>query len=76
MPAEQRRVEGQKAWQMALQEKNSEWLQAVEEAKKEIPPFSAALTPTQKEEAFNLQFAKIMKLVIFNFNFSYFLNFS
>ena len=54
---------------MALQEKNSEWLQAVEEAKKEIPPFSAVLTPTQKEQSFNLQFAKIMKLVIFNFNF-------
>ena len=34
MPAEQRLVEGHKAWQMDLQEKNSEWLQAVEEAKK------------------------------------------
>ena len=36
--AEQRLVKGHKAWQMALQENNSEWLQAVEEAKKEIPP--------------------------------------
>ena len=59
MSAEQRLVEGHKAWQMALQEKNSEWLQAVEEAKKEISPFSAALTPTQRN---NISISSLQKL--------------